>query len=364
MNTSIYTIKYIFYFRGEDSVQNAISKISLLLSNYNRDSSNTTNENIILNIFDPRKSGITFYKKQFNIYDKSDNFTKSLQAMEKELTKTFTEVRLKDLASILEVNKNKANLDDITLLKGIPRTVVSVNLYSTSPGEDLNILKGLNNLFVGEGDLPVKRVSLVKNTSKKPSVPKAVIKVAKKVSSKTPKIIVEVASPVPSISLVKNTKKVSSKTSKNIPKVSKLVVPPISPVKVLRKVVGVLPIQTINGVGESKLFESWTQILSRYTPEIGMRFPNLFLGALSKEPSNNMGTLILFMFYIAIYVLYCIIAVITFIKSVPLLLSNVQDIPFFNIFQNISFDSSIFDNMFNILKNINESVPDILPRHH
>lgn len=367
MNT-IFKKKFLFQFRGEDSVKNAIPKISQLLSNYNRDTSNTTNEKIILNISGSKQSGITFYKKPFDIYDKSDKFGKSLKVVEKQLAKSFTEIRKKDLASIMEVSKDKPDIVDVTLVTPIATTVVSINLTIGEPDLPDVLVKNSKKIsfkplkIIAEGDLPLAPVSL-----KTPPVKRA----RKVIAVSTPSVEVDsnILKGITNLKEEITIKKV--RASKVIPKLSKLVVPPISPVNVLGRIVGGLPTEMINlnGVAQSNLLESasWTQLLSRYTPIMDnflLRLPNLFLRALSKEPSNYIGMAILFMFYIVIYVLYCIIGIITYIKGVPFLLSNIQDIPLFNIFQDISFDSSIFDNMFNILKNINKSVPDIFPRNY
>jgi len=63
INTTINTTKFMFYFRTENSIQKAISKITELLWIYNSDNSILKDSKYILNIYNP-SLGDSYYKKQ------------------------------------------------------------------------------------------------------------------------------------------------------------------------------------------------------------------------------------------------------------------------------------------------------------
>lgn len=120
MNTTKYTTLYRFYFRTEDSVEKAVTKIIQLLKDYN--TSRTINAHV-LSISNPNLD-ITYFKSDLSFQE--NEFITTLNLIEKELMTRFTDVRIDGL-KIAKDNGTPIN-NSTTPSKGIPMTVVLITL--------------------------------------------------------------------------------------------------------------------------------------------------------------------------------------------------------------------------------------------
>lgn len=401
MNTTIYTAKNIFYFRGEDSVKKAITKITKLLWNVNKDSTPLTgapgedksNNDYMLNIHDP-KLEITFYKKEFKLYDQPSNFATFLHSMEENLTETFTEIRIKNLASSLEVSKNKRDLNEVSLRKGIPRTLVFINISTISTitetpliipkikrskkvvtvniqplEENPNILKRLGKLTI---DLPSKELSglTTKKVSKTASSPK------------------EIKNPLGASKITKTIKKPSQSKKSDSPlsvevkinypdlSLGKTLWSSFSKIGSLGKGVNTGMSNFVEKIGETgsdKSIRNIRNLLSNiFTP----------LNSLISETLNLFHTIpnfvsntLIFITFVCYCLIYAIVLTITLIitglnllPEIPFLSDFLQNINLYlinspNLFNSLNLDCSIFDNISKIIKNIEADAPisEIIP---
>lgn len=382
MNTQLYSTKYIFYFRGEDSVKNAINKISSYLWALNKEGEDKLDIDYLLNLDNP-KLKVTYYKKELKLFDQTTNFVTNLHLVEEELQKTFTAIRIGDLASELEVSKNKRDLEDVTLRKGIPRTTVYLSIDSIpsklaiSAGgvtlaveapikskikrvrkviippikEDTNILKGISNLAIDllpKEDLPVitlKKDSKSIKTIRKPRTKK----------SNTP-LSVEVKINSPHLPL----RKALWSSFTKIGNLGKGVNTGMSNF-----------VEKIGETGSDKSRRNIRKLFSNiFTPlnNISSEIFNLF-HIIPNFSSNVLGFLLI-VFYIIMYVIIIGITLIYSllnIKGLPFLLDYLHsinfDLNYIPNLLNITIDWSIFDNISKIIKSLESDAPisEIVP---